>query len=209
MSWQQQDEVWLGLGDYVAGGSCAPPFLKSEGALARRPIVMGSMDLSDGRDAYDSAMMWADAGADGMMIRVSSEEELPTVAMIAQVTGLPIALSGDPAVVSAMASAIEGTVMILMDADAEGHLSAGQNGRIAVFDGLDADAMHAFRLAGLKGDESCKRPILADLSMFPGEPMEEAMVGLEAMLCGADILVMNNPVAADMCRFQGEELAGL
>jgi len=39
--------------------------------------------------------------------------------------------------------------------------------------------------------------------------MEEAMVGLEAMLCGADILIMNNPVAADMCRFQGEELAGL
>ncbi len=211
MSWTVQDEVWLGLGDYAAGGACAPPFIRSEGALRRRPMVMGSMDLSDGRDAYDAAMMWADAGSDGIRIRVRSSEDLPTVAMIAQVTGLPIAIEGDGAIDIALG--IKGSAMVLMGSDrVVGHFCAGAPGEgsdLVVFDGADADAIHDYRSRGLKGDEDCLCPIIADLSGFEGDAMQEAMAGLEAMLCGADILIMGNPVAADMCRFQGEELAGL
>lgn len=210
MTWTVQKEIWIGLGDYVAGGSRSPPFIRSEGAIPRRPIVMGSMGISDGRDPYDSATMWADSGADGILISVDSADDVAAVAMIAQVTGIPIALSGDQTVVEGIASAINGTAMMLIGAGpVGGHVSVrgpGSDADMAYFDGLDTDGMYAYRLSGLKGDPGCMAPIVADLSGFAGGPMEEALAGYEAMLCGADVLMMGNPVSADMCRFMGEEL---
>jgi hypothetical protein len=219
-SWDVQRELWVGLRDYVVGGSCSPPFLSFDGAPKRRPMVMGSMDLSDTeRDAYDTAIMWSESGADGICIRLSSEGDAPMVAMICAVTGLPLILEGDPVAVSAAASAVQDSVLMLVGAESDGHVTvhcasscddASGSGKDMVMFGYSVlGELKRYRSKGLKGDECCKSPAIADIRGSTEDPLEEAMHGLEAMLCGADMIVMSSSMAADMCRFQGEELADL
>lgn len=73
-------ELYLGRGDYVAGGAQSLPFLDLDGARRRRPLVFGQVtddlssypslaaDMFSGRqtDPEEWAVMWKEIGADGV-----------------------------------------------------------------------------------------------------------------------------------------------
>lgn len=71
--------------------------------------------------------------------------------------------------------------------------------------------------AGISGDPDSDCPLICDVTgtwdVYGGDAAQTSILEgesvLNAMLCGADVLFVRSPAAADMARFYGEELSGL
>lgn len=100
------EELYLGRGDYVAGGARSLPFLDLDGARHRRPLVFGEVtddmssypslaaEMFSGRqdDPEEWAVMWKELGADGIAVDLHGDAEL--VCRISDRTRLPIVVRG-------------------------------------------------------------------------------------------------------------------
>ena len=71
--------------------------------------------------------------------------------------------------------------------------------------------------AGISGDPDSDCPLICDVTgtwdVYGGDAAQTSILEgesvLNAMLCGADVLFVRSPAAADVARFYGEELSGL
>ena len=128
---RQLREVSLGRGDYAAGGACTRPFLDQDGARRRRPMVFGEIlgissecdelvaSMFSGRtsDPREWAVMWKEIEADGICLRtdgLDAAEASELARSISDRTRLPVAVSGDPEILNAVAAAITDSVIVLM-----------------------------------------------------------------------------------------------
>ena len=123
-------ELYLGRGDYVAGGAQSLPFLDLDGARRRRPLVFGQVtddletypglaaDMFSGRqtDPVEWAVMWKEIGADGVCIDLRSGDA-DIVRRICDRTRLPVAVISDADTLARM-SDIGDSTMVLIDRDA-------------------------------------------------------------------------------------------
>lgn len=119
-------ELYLGRGDYVAGGAQSLPFLDLDGARRRRPLVFGQVtddlssypslaaDMFSGRqtDPEEWAVMWKEIGADGVWIDLRSGNP-EIVRRICERTRLPVAVSAEDDVLEGV-SRIDDCSMILI-----------------------------------------------------------------------------------------------
>lgn len=250
---RQLREVSLGKGDYVAGGACTRPFLDQDGARRRRPMIFGEVlgassecdelvaSMFSGRtsDPCEWAVMWKEIGADGICLRtdgLDAAEASELARWISDRTRLPIAVSGDPEMLDAVADAVADSIMILMGHpdDPKEHVVAHpicaeddarppSNGKMMLLvTGMFPDAtplilIRSLREDALEGNESCDSPIIYDATPVwemgfddaRGASMIEGEAALTAMLSGADAVIVRGPGAADMARVYGEELADL
>ena len=101
------EELYLGRGDYVAGGARSLPFLDLDGARRRRPLVFGivtddldscpaiAAEMFSGRqaDPEEWAVMWKELGADGVALDVHGDPDL--VRRVSDRTRLPVVVMGD------------------------------------------------------------------------------------------------------------------
>ena len=101
------EELYLGRGDYVAGGARSLPFLDLDGARRRRPLVFGivtddlescpaiAAEMFSGRqaDTEEWAVMWKELGADGIALDLHGDPDL--VRRVSDRTRLPIVVMGD------------------------------------------------------------------------------------------------------------------
>ena len=199
-------EIYLGRGDYAAGGARSLPFLDLDCARRRRPLVLGEVtdDLShypelaasmfSGRqtDPAEWAVMWKELGADGVCLRLHGKDTGRAVELVRTVsdrTRLPVAVDADDGVLKAVASGIDGSVLLLMtdshfggshvsvvrcrDADdAAERLEDAPDNTMVSFEprplgddiGTFCDSMREYRARGLSGDGSCRFPMVADVT---------------------------------------------
>ena len=235
------DEIFLGHGDYMAGGSCSEPFLDLDGCRHRRPLVFGNVydqpdnplleSMFSGRhtDPVEWAVMWKEIGADGVQYTLRSEGDTDTLREIVRRSRLPVCVRGDSALIGSARDSVTDCTLILRPDDGGiigkgSHLLVGDDIRVSVYTDEDfPTGMMDYRSNGLQGDDACTLPILADVSPIwervdGVDPtpenirmisMTEGMAALEAMMNGADMVIVNGPGAADMARVYGEELADL
>ncbi len=141
------EDVALGKGDYIAGGSDGLPFLSFENNTKRRPIIAGEVwdDATDypelgkkmfsGRhtDPVEWATMWKELGADIIALRLvstdpskrntSSKDAAALVQKIADKTNLPILVSGcgnaekDIEVLTEVCNTVKNTRLIISKVD--------------------------------------------------------------------------------------------
>ena len=124
-------EVYIGKGDYAAGGARSLPFLDLDCARRRRPLVLGEVtddlssypklaaDMFSGRqtDPAEWAVMWKELGADGVCIRIHGEDPLKAaelVETVAERTRLPVAVDAPGSMVSAIAERVGGSRLLLL-----------------------------------------------------------------------------------------------
>ena len=226
-------ELYLGRGDYVAGGAQSLPFLDLDGARRRRPLVFGQVtddlssypslaaDMFSGRqtDPEEWAVMWKEIGADGVWIDLRSGNP-EIVRRICERTRLPVAVSGPR---GRHATAVGGSTA---DEISE-RCSAAGDGQDIVIDlggfsmgqGLSrsVELAEEVRRRALNDDTTLRHPTMCSTvrcwdAGFPDArvaSMWEAEAALAAMMAGTDILIVRGPGAADMARVYGEELADL
>lgn len=251
---RQLREVVLGRGDYAAGGACTRPFLDQDGARRRRPMVLGEIQgipseceelvasMFSGRagDPCEWAVMWKEISADGICLRTDGldAEEASTLARaVSDRTRLLVAVSGDPEILDAVASAITDSILVLMGSpDSPGNHAVAHpvsgidearsippdEKRMLLVTGMFPDStplmlMRSLRESALEGDEGCDAPVVYDATPVwemgfddaRGASMTEGEAALTAMLAGADAVIVRGPGAADMARVYGEELADL
>jgi len=128
----ETEELFVGRGDYVIGGSRSPAFLDLDNCRHRRPVVYGEVyDTLEGypesaagmfsgrqNDPEEWAVMWKELGADGVCLRLS-EDSVPLAKNIVSRTGIPLMVFGETETLKKIASDITGTVIILGSEDEE------------------------------------------------------------------------------------------
>lgn len=169
----QLEEMWLGMGDYVAGGSWSVPFLALDGARRRRPLVFGEVSDEPGRysgllkemfsgrqeDPEEWAVMWKEIGADGVWIDMHSDDA-PLVERIAARTRLPVAVKGSAPLLSELAM-VRGTSMIFICRD--GAYSGPVGGHALSVQGCCAEALEK---ESEKAEAAGRGRIVLDLGGF-------------------------------------------
>ncbi len=120
-------EVVLGRGDYIAGGTCTEPFLEQDGAIRRRPIILGEiapvydpflagMFSTEEFGPVEWALLWKGFGADGICVRtdgMTPEESVELVRTVVE-TDLPVAVDGPAINLECCARAIDDSTLILI-----------------------------------------------------------------------------------------------
>ena len=198
-------EVYIGRGDYAAGGARSLPFLDLDCARRRRPLVFGEVtdDLStypmtaagmfSGRqqDPCEWAVMWKELGADGVCVRVRTEDPEAAVSLIRSVsdrTRLPVAVDAPPHIAEKVASSVDDTKLLVFS---EGGVPGIHLPVLRCSDPDDAAARAAdleeaavsfpskplgggmeefdslisgYRNRGLSGEAGCRFPIVADVT---------------------------------------------
>lgn len=149
------EELPLGLGEYVAGGSRSLPFLSLDRARRRRPLVFGQVtddlgcypalatEMFSGRqsDPVEWAVMWRELGADGVWIDLRGEDA-PLVKRIASSCRIPVAVTADHTVLEELSGFGDAGTMILI-------------GRDSPYTGPAGD--HAVLISGSSADEISDR----------------------------------------------------
>lgn len=183
-------------------------------------------------DPVEWSVMWKEIGADGICLRLKDAD--PEIACsvskaISERTRLPLMVDG--AASGDVGDAIDDTVLLLSGCAPRGiHASAVPAGSATSADRAGSiilvecaypdrepfDIMSELRRRALNGDSDCDAPLAADVtSAYPhggdarGASMREGTAALAAMSCGADMVIVKGPGAADMARVYGEELADL
>ena len=169
----QLEEVFLGTGDYVAGGSWSVPFLALDGARRRRPLIFG--EVSDEPDRYGGllkemfsgrqedpeewAVMWKEIGADGVWIDMHGDDA-SLVERIAVRTRLPVAVKGSASLLSKL-TMIHGTVMIFICRD--GSYSGPVGDHVLSVQGCCAETLE---IESERTESAGRRQIVLDLGGF-------------------------------------------
>ena len=113
-------ELYLGRGDYVAGGAQSLPFLDLDGARRRRPLVFGDMFSGRQTDPVEWAVMWKEIGADGVCIDLRSGDA-NIVRRICDRTRLPVAVISDADALARMSDIGDSTMILIgMDSSYDG-----------------------------------------------------------------------------------------
>ncbi len=169
----QLEEVFLGTGDYVAGGSWSVPFLALDGARRRRPLIFG--EVSDEPDRYSGllkemfsgrqedpeewAVMWKEIGADGVWIDMHGDDA-SLVERIAVRTRLPVAVKGSASLLSKL-TMVHGTVMIFICRD--GSYSGPVGDHVLSVQGCCAETLE---MESERTESAGRRQIVLDLGGF-------------------------------------------
>ena len=169
----QLEEVFLGTGDYVAGGSWSVPFLALDGARRRRPLIFG--EVSDEPDRYGGllkemfsgrqedpeewAVMWKEIGADGVWIDMHGDDA-SLVERIAVRTRLPVAVKGSASLLSKL-TMVHGTTMIFICRD--GSYSGPVGDHVLSVQGCCAETLE---MESERTESAGRRQIVLDLGGF-------------------------------------------
>lgn len=202
---------------------------------SKRDALLDEMFAGMSTDPKEWARMWEYVGSDGICIRaggLSDDDALAIILGIIEILTVPIVVDASRTVLAALAEKVTDTVLILMGegpypnghigvVDADGVLP--ENGPSMILIEGEFPNSSGFSTAleirrmGLNGNEAYSFPILFDVTSvwsrgFDNEriaTMIESEAALAAMLNGADIVIVKGPVAADMARLYGEDLADL
>ncbi len=169
----QLEELLLGTGDYVAGGSWSVPFLALDEARRRRPLIFGEVSDEPGRycsllkemfsgrqeDPEEWAVMWKEIGADGVWIDMHGDDA-SLVERIAVRTRLPVAVKGSAQLLSKL-TMVHGTVMIFICRD--GTYSGPMGDHVLSVQGCCAEALE---MGSAKARSAGRRRIVLDLGGF-------------------------------------------
>lgn len=225
-------EVWASLDDYPA--VAAEMFSGrqndvSDWAMMWKEIEADGVCLRLGDDPQEALSMVSEVSRRTslpIMVSVSGNHEAVyrTIGKTVKDTVL-IFLCPDSVVSASMAEDCRGHVISIPAEERKGVVS-GMGGTMimlhseCVFCEEAGGAMSVLcdvRTEGISGEPDSRSPLICDVTgaWNIGEPKEfltsllEGESALMAMLCGADVLIVRGPGAADMARVYGEELADL